>query len=175
MTKAALATGGAAALLLGGAGTLAFWTDIGLATGTDVNSGTLTMANGACDEWTLDGGGPITEGIVPGDAITTDCAMTVGGTGDHLALGDIEVSSPEWAETNPLTADLTVDIAGATLDGVELVLPLTTPVPVAASSPLVVSVEATFPTDSVNNTQALTATLDNVTVLVTQAHVDPTP
>ncbi|MFI6425869.1 alternate-type signal peptide domain-containing protein [Promicromonospora sp. NPDC050880] len=175
LTKAALATGGAAALLLGGAGTLAFWTDDGLATGTDVTSGTLTMTDGACGDWTLDGGGAVTEGIVPGDTVTTDCALTVGGTGDHLALGDITVTAPTWAEDNALTAVLDVAVSGATLDGAPVTLPLAEPVPVEAASDLVVTVAATFPDDAGNETQALTAALEDVTVQVTQAHLVPAP
>jgi alternate signal-mediated exported protein len=173
LTKAALATGGAAALLLGGAGTMAFWTDEGLATGTDVTSGTLAVTDGACGDWTLDGGGAVTEGIVPGDTVTTSCALTVGGTGDHIALGDITVTAPAWAETNALTGALDVAVDGATLDGTPLVLPLVEPVAVDAASALVVTVAATFPTESGNDTQALTATLQNVTVQVTQAHLVP--
>ncbi|WP_275001188.1 alternate-type signal peptide domain-containing protein [Promicromonospora iranensis] len=174
LTKAALATGGAAVLLLGGAGTLAFWTDEGLATGTDVTSGTLTVTDGTCGAWTLDGGGTVAGGIVPGDTVTADCALTVGGTGDHLALGDITVSAPTWAETNALTGALEVAVDGATLDGTELTLPLTDPVAVEAASDLVVTVAATFPEDSGNDTQALTASLEDVTVQVTQAHLAPT-
>ncbi|WP_369373560.1 alternate-type signal peptide domain-containing protein [Promicromonospora sp. Populi] len=175
LTKAALATGGAAVLLLGGAGTLAFWTDEGLATGTDLTAGTLTMTDGTCGDWTLDGGDAITEGIVPGDTVTADCALTLGGTGDHLALGDITVSAPTWAEVNALTGVLEVDVESATLDAVELTLPLTEPVAVEAASDLVVTIAATFPEDSGNDTQALTASLEDVTVQVTQAHVDSTP
>lgn len=173
LTKAAFATGGAAVLLLGGAGTLAFWTDDGLATGTDVTSGELAVTDGACGEWTLDGGGAVTEGIVPGDTITMDCALTVGGTGDHLALGDITVTAPAWTEANPLTDALEVAIDGATLDDTPLTLPLEEPVTVEAASDLVVTVAATFPEDAGNDTQALTASLENVTVQVTQAHLAP--
>lgn len=175
LAKAALATGGAAALLLGGAGSLAFWTDDGLATGTDLVAGSLSVTDGACGDWILDGGGPVTEGVVPGDTLTADCALTVGGTGDHLALGDITVSAPTWAEDNALTGALAIAVDSATLDGVELTLPLTDPVAVEAASDLVVTVAATFPEDSGNETQALTATLEDVTVQVTQAHVVPVP
>jgi hypothetical protein len=49
-------------------------------------------------------------------------------------------------------------------------------VAVEAASDLVVTVAATFPEESGNDTQALTATLEDVTVQVTQAHlVPPTP
>lgn len=175
LTKAALATVGAAALLVGGAGTLAFWTDDGLSTGTDVTAGSLAVTDGVCGEWTLDGGGAVTDGIVPGDTITTNCSLTVAGVGDHIALSDITVSAPTWAADNALTAVLDVGTESATLDGAELTLPLTEPVPVAAASPLVVTVSAEFPADSANDTQGLIAALEDVTVQVTQAHVVPAP
>ncbi|MDR7385361.1 alternate-type signal peptide domain-containing protein [Promicromonospora iranensis] len=171
LTKAALATGGAAVLLVSGAGTLALWTDEGLATGTDDTSGTLAVTDGTCGAWTFDGGGAVTEGIVPGDTVVADCALTVGGTGVHLALDDITVSAPTWAETDALTGALEVAVDGATLDGAALTLPLTDPVAVEAASDLVVTVAATFPEASGDHTQALTATLEDVTVQVTQGHL----
>jgi alternate signal-mediated exported protein len=175
LTKAAIAVGGAAVLLVGGAQTIAYWTAEGTATGTDVSAGTLTMTDGACGEWTLDGGGAVTDGIVPGDTVTTTCSLTVGGTGDHLALGEITVSSPTWGADNALTEALDLSLTSATLGGDTLTLPLTDPVPVGASSPLVVSLEAAFDTAAGNDTQALTAALEDVTVQVTQAHVVPAP
>ncbi|GAA1986548.1 hypothetical protein GCM10009718_24960 [Isoptericola halotolerans] len=173
LTKAALATGAGALLLLGGAQTLAYWTADGTATGTDVTAGTLTMTDGACGDWLLETGVPVAEGIVPGDTLTTTCTLTVGGTGDHLALGEITVSDPTWAEANALTASLDVSLAGATLGGAELDLPLAEPAPFSGTQDLVVSVEAVFDTAAGNDTQALTAALDDVTVQVTQAHLVP--
>ncbi|WP_277210087.1 alternate-type signal peptide domain-containing protein [Isoptericola croceus] len=173
LTKAALATGAGALLLLGGAQTLAYWTAEGTATGTDVTAGTLTMTDGACGEWLLDDGSAVVEGIVPGDTLTTTCTLAVSGTGDHLALGDITVSDPGWAEDNPLTAALEISPASATLGGEELTLPLAEPVPVAVDDELVVTVEAEFDTAAGNDTQTLTAALDDVTVQVTQAHLVP--
>jgi alternate signal-mediated exported protein len=172
LTKAALATGGAAALLLGGAGTLAFWTAEGTATGSDVVSGSLTMTDGECGDWTLDGGGPVVEGIVPGDTVTSECTLAVSGTGDHIALGDVEVSEASWVETNDLTAALVLDAASATLDGAPLTLPIAEPVAVNADSELVVTVSATFP-EGATTGQGLTATLSDVTVTVTQDHLVP--
>lgn len=173
LTKAALATAGAAALLVGGAGTLAFWTAEGSATGTDVTSGTLTLADGACADWELDGGGAVTEGIVPGDTVTTDCTMALDGTGDHLGLSAITVTEPAWTETNALTGALELAVDSATLDGAEVTLPLAESVPVTGPSDLVVTVAATFPEDAADDTQALTATLEAVTVSVVQDHVVP--
>jgi len=173
LTKAAFATAGAAALLVGGAGTLAFWTAEGLATGTDVTAGTLTMTDGACAEWTLDGGGAITEGIVPGDTVTADCTMEIDGTGDHLGLSDITVTDPTWDATNSLTDALEVTVDSATLGGAELTLPLTESVPLDGPADLVVSVAATFSAEADDTTQGLTAALADVTVQVTQDHVVP--
>jgi alternate signal-mediated exported protein len=174
LTKAALATAGAAALLVGGAGTLAFWTAQGTATGTGVTSGTLTLAAGACAEWTLDGGGEIAEAIVPGDTITTDCTMAIAGTGDHLGLSAITVTDPVWTGDAALVDALDLAVTGATLGGEELALPLTESVPLAGPGDLVVSVEAAFSEEAVNDTQGLAATLDDVVVQVTQDHVVPT-
>lgn len=173
LTKAAIAAGGAAVLLLGGATTLAYWTADGTATGTDVTAGTLTMSDGECGAWALDGGGAVSAGIVPGDTVTSTCAMTVGGTGDHLALGDITVSSPTWETENALTGALELSISSATLAGQELTLPLAEPVAVSASDELLVTLEATFDETAGNETQTLTAALQDVTVQVTQAHVAP--
>ncbi|MCK0115554.1 alternate signal-mediated exported protein [Isoptericola sp. CG 20/1183] len=173
LTKAALATGGGALLLLGGAQTLAYWTADGTATGTDMTAGTLTMSDGTCGEWLLDDGTPVTEGIVPGDTLSTTCTLAVGGTGDHLALGEITVSDPAWAEANALTAALDVSLAEATLGGTALTLPLVEPVPVAATDELVVSVDAVFDTTAGNDTQGLVAALEDITVQVTQAHDVP--
>jgi alternate signal-mediated exported protein len=173
LTKAALATGAGAVLLLGGIPTIAYWTADGTATGTDVTSGTLTMSDGACDDWLLDDGTPVTEGIVPGDTVTSTCTLAISGTGDHLALGEITVSNPAWVEENALTTALDISPTAATLGGTELTLPLAEPVPVEADDELVVTVEAVLDEAAGNDTQDLTAALDDITVQVTQAHVVP--
>ncbi|GAB6937817.1 hypothetical protein JCM11754A_13410 [Isoptericola variabilis] len=175
LTKAAIAVGGAAVLLVGGAQTIAYWTAQGTATGSDVTAGTLTMSDGACGDWTLDGGGSVAAGIVPGDTVTTTCTLAVGGTGDHLALGEITVSSPTWEAENALTGALDLTLTSATLGGETLELPLTEPVPVGETDSLVVNLEAAFDTAAGNDTQTLTAALEDVTVQVTQAHVVPAP
>src|SRR5690606_16043676 len=80
LTKAALATGGAAALLLGGAGTLAYWTAEGTATGPDLVAGSFTVTATECDDaWTLDDGTPLPAdgAIVPGDTVTLECVYTM--------------------------------------------------------------------------------------------------
>src|SRR5262245_410258 len=106
LTKAAIATGGAALLLLGGAGTVAVWTAEGTSTGTQVAAGNLAVEDGTCGAWEFadgDGGGPVTEGIVPGDVVVTTCELSVTGQGDHLAIDDVVVTAPTWAVENGLT------------------------------------------------------------------------
>lgn len=172
LTKAAIATGGAAALLLGGAGTLAYWTAEGTATGTDVSSGSLTVTDGACGEWAYapeDGGGPVTEGIVPGDVVVSDCTLTVTGDGDHLGIDDVAVTAPTWAAENGLTAELTLGVGEAELDGA--VVP-ETGVAVTGTHTLTVEATATFTgATATNASQNLTAALEDVTVTVTQTHI----
>jgi len=173
LTKAAIATGGAAVLLLGGAGTVAFWTAEGSATGTSVTSGNITVTNGTCGAWEFspqDGGGPITTGIVPGDVVQTTCTLTVSGTGDHLGIGDIAVTDPTFATTNPLTDQLTLGVGTATLDGTAV--PATGVALTAGSHTLSVVATATFTgATATNASENLTATLQDVTVTVTQAHI----
>src|SRR5262245_15880304 len=111
LTKAAIATGGAAVLLLGTAGTLAFWTDDGTANGTAISAGSLTVANGTCGAWEFadsDVGGPVTA-IVPGDTVQSECTFNVGGTGDHLGISNVVVSDPVFSGgTGALAGVLTV-------------------------------------------------------------------
>lgn len=180
LTKAAVATGGAAVLLLGGAGTLAFWTADGTATGTAITSGTLTVTDGACDPWTYtaaDGGGAVGL-VVPGDDVQTLCTVTVQGTGTHLGVTAELDGAPAFGETNALVTALAPSLApgDVLLDG--------QPVPaegfdISDGDPhdLAVTVTASFPygdaTAPGNDTQGLTATLDDVVVNVAQTHLTP--
>src|SRR5919112_1068959 len=100
LTKAAVATGGAAVLLLGAEGT---------ATGTALTSGNLAVTAGTCADWVYtaeDGGGAVTL-IVPGDTVETECTLTVTGEGDHLAVTAALADGAAFAETNPLAEALT--------------------------------------------------------------------
>src|SRR5262245_47111138 len=156
LTKAAIATGGAAVLLLGTAGTLAFWTADGSATGTAISAGSLTVADGTCAAWTFaasDGGGPVTA-IVPGDTVQSECTLTVGGTGEHLGISNIVVSDPVFSSPagQELAGLLTVAPSSVTYNGTAVAITnpttgaLATPVEVTgAATPLVVTVTATFP------------------------------
>ena len=182
LTKAAIATGGAAVLLVGGGGTLAYWTADASATGTALTSGTLTATDGSCDPWEFtaaDGGGAVTL-VVPGDEVQTTCTVTVQGTGDHLgvtaALAD---DTAAFAETNALatalapslaTSDVLVDGTPADADGVSIAD--------GASHEVSVTVTASFPygstADNTTNVPGgLTATLDDVTITVQQTHTPP--
>ena len=181
LTKAAVATGGAAVLLLGGAGTMAYWTATATATGSGMTSGTLTATGSTCTDWEFaaaDGGDGTVDGtpavglIVPGDIVASSCTVTVTGTGDHLAVTAALAGDTAFAETNPLTADMTLATGDVTVDGA--------PAPAegidlsdGAAHTIQVVVTATFPygdaTDiSANDTQDLTATLSDVTVTVEQ-------
>ncbi|WP_460753655.1 alternate-type signal peptide domain-containing protein [Myceligenerans cantabricum] len=177
LTKAAIATGGAAVLLLGGAGTLAFWTAEGTAEGPDIVAGSFSVTSSVCDdEWTLDDGTPLTGGsaIVPGDTVTLECVYTIGGEGQHLALGAVEVGAPAWEADNALTAELTLDEPTFTVNDAEPTLPA----PIAAGDTVEVNLGVAFDGPGATNAsqstvEQLVAALASVTVTLTQAHSEP--
>lgn len=183
LTKAALATGGAAVLLLGGAGTVAYWTAQGTATGTALTSGDMSVTDGTCDAWqytTADGGGPATL-IVPGDSVQTTCTITVTGKGDHLGVTATLSGTTAFAESNPLATALTPTLTTSSVevDGTAVPTDPTQGVSIATggSHTITAVVTADFPYGSAttpgNNTQDLTATLDNVVLAVVQTHTLP--
>ena len=176
-TKGALAAGAAAALLLGGAGSLAYWTDQGTANGGSITTGSLSLSDGTCaGGWTYadgsDAGGAVTT-IVPGDSITRDCTFTVNGSGDHLtaevsAPGDLTYTTTGGTPTTmQLTASGTYDVGGTTVaDGDSFA--------VTDGSTLTAHIVVTFPygdatTINADDTENLTATLNAITVTLTQA------
>jgi alternate signal-mediated exported protein len=182
LTKAAIATGIAAVLLLGGAGTIAYWTGTGSATGTAVTSGELTVTGGTCAAWTYaasDGGGAITD-VVPGDTLQTVCSITVSGTGDHLGVtATLDASSAAFGETNPLVSALTLSEGAVEVDG-EPVPDTGDGISISGGATHTVSVEVTASfaygdatATALNNTQNLTATLNNITINVVQTHIAP--
>lgn len=180
LTKAAIATGGAAVLLLGGAGTYAFWTADATATGTSFTSGTLTATGGTCADWTYaqgsDAGSAVTL-VVPGDVVQTTCTVTVTGTGDHLAV-DATFGGAKFAETNALTSAITLATGAVTLDGAAVANPVD--ISAGGSHTVTVAVTATFPfgdatTTSLNDTQNLTAALSDVTITFQQAQTAENP
>ncbi len=181
-TKGALAAGAAAALLIGGAGTLAYWTAEDSADGGPIASGHLTLAsNDDCDTWVYAPGsasaGETVTAFVPGDVVTTTCSFVVGATGDNLAA---TVNVPDALEfTVPDdAASFDADVAASfTLDGAELAdgdtITEANDGHVLASTFLVTIPHGDETTVNVNDTQDITATLDTLTVTLTQ--VDPNP
>lgn len=171
--KGAVAASAAAVLLLGGAGSLAYWTDSATVSGGTFSSGHLSLVtddtNTGCSGWTLDsagGGGTFTPGttlLVPGDSVTETCAFTLNATGDHMS-GTVDASA--GTATGDLADSLDISVSGLTLNGT------------AATSftedndgdALGVNVTVTFPADSDNSTQDLSAVLDDITVTATQTH-----
>ncbi|MDR3068853.1 MAG: alternate-type signal peptide domain-containing protein [Cellulomonas sp.] len=185
LTKAAIATGGAAVLLLGGAGTVAYWTAQGTATGTEVTSGNLSVAAGTCAAWqytAADGGGAVTL-IVPGDTVETTCTLQVTGQGDHLGITATLDEATAFAESNDLVTALTPTLTTGSVEinGVAVPADPTQGVYIGSggSHTVTVAVTAAFPygdaTASGNSTQDLDATLDNVVVNVVQTHTPPSP
>jgi alternate signal-mediated exported protein len=183
LTKAAVATGGAAVLLIGGLGTAAYWTGTGKATGTKVQSGTLTVTDGACDPWkyTQAGGGGAATLIVPGDTVETVCTVKVKGTGDHLGVkASFDPTTAGWNEQNDLVSALKLTQGAVQLDG--------QPVPAdglsiadGAEHTVTLAVQAEFPygdatTVSTNPTQNLPATLKDVSIQIVQVNTaNPSP
>jgi alternate signal-mediated exported protein len=180
-TKAALAATTAAVLLLGGAGTLASWNDSETIGGGAIASGSLSLTQESgqtCTAWALDaagGGGAFVPGttlVVPGDVITRTCTYTVNATGEHLAA-TVDLATPSFGETNELvsalqpTATYTRDPgtgAVALADGAQITDDNDGDVLTAA-------VSVTFDAATSGTTaQEMTATLDALTVTLTQTH-----
>jgi alternate signal-mediated exported protein len=168
-TKGALAASAAAILLLGGAGSLAYWNasqDVG---GVGIASGELKLSAPDCGTgWTLEGGDAFTGSseIVPGDTLTKVCSFTVTASGDHLAA-DLAADTAAFASANDLTSELTV---GATFEIAG------DPIPAQITSAndgdvIVATVTVGFDgPGATNDSQALTATLDAITITAQQVH-----
>ena len=173
-TKGALAAGAAAVLLLGGAGSLAFWTDSETIDGGTVESGHLKLADGTCgDGWLLDGGAVFVPGtkLVPGDTLTKTCSYTVDAAGDHLTA-ELDATGPtDVAGAQALVDELEFS-ASYELNGSAVTDP--TDVAVADNDALSAVLMITWPYGVEDNDSnvvgGLQATLDAVTVTVTQNH-----
>ena len=183
-TKGALAASAAGILLLGGAGSLAYWTADGEANGGSITAGTLTLGDGACDAaWTYatgsaGAGGTVTL-FVPGDVVTKQCTFAVGATGDNLAAevgapASVTYDSVPTGTSLSLTADTTFAISGSPgrvlVDG-------DTITSADGGQTITATFEVTIPfgTDETgapivngNDTQGIVATLDALTVTLTQ-------
>lgn len=183
-TKGAVAAGGPAVLLMGGAGTLAFWTATGDAEGGVINAGTLTLTPVGCDDdWVYAtgqaGAGTTVNLFVPGDVVTKECTFTVGATGDNLSA---TVDAPDTLTfvTDPAvtsfdaTVDATYDVGGTPIadggtitdanDSDTLTVAFVVDIPYGTADPTGVND---------NDMQNVEATLDTLTVTLTQA--DPNP
>ncbi|MFC7359738.1 alternate-type signal peptide domain-containing protein [Nocardioides astragali] len=184
-TKAACAATAAAVLLLGGASTMASWNDSKTIAGGAIKSGSLSLTQETgqtCTAWTLDGAGgggafvPGTTLVVPGDVITRTCTYTVNATGEHLAA-TVGLASPSFDETNDLVSALTAD-ADYTIDADPLEDPAAATIADGAAitsandgDVLSAAVSVTFSSATAGTTaQEMTATLDALTVSLTQTH-----
>ena len=170
--KGALAAGGAAVLLLGGLGTLAYWSDSQDVTGTGITSGELKLGAPDCGTgWTLDGGTVFTtQLLVPGDVITKTCTLDLVATGVHVAA-DLSISTADWAAgsatalTDELSASAVFTVGGATTTRV------TEADDTGVTDEIEAVIEVTFTgTSATNASQALSATLDTITVSAVQDH-----
>lgn len=174
-TKGALAAGTAAVLLLGGAGSLAYWSDSAAVGGSDIATGHLSLSDASSTGWVHADGelaGQDVTSIVPGDSISQEFTFTINASGDNLAA---ELTTPESVEAEiggdatPTTLELPVS-ATYTIDG--------SPAPATISEAndgdvVTVVVEVDFPfgdvdTVNANDTQDLVASLDDLTVQLTQ-------
>lgn len=186
-TKGALATAAAAALLMGGASTLASWSDDATVEGGSVTTGSLSLDAVSCDsDWVYDDGAllpnALTNGIVPGDAITKSCTFTIGAVGDNLA------ASPSVPGT--ITVETTAVGSGDSVTPATLELPVTATYKLGTADftsddtiteaddgkTLTATIVVSFPFGdpvevNANDTQNVVATLDGLTVGLTQ--VDP--
>ncbi len=183
-TKGAVAAGGAAVLLMGGAGTLAFWTATGDAEGGAINAGTLTLTPVGCDvNWVYAAGsagaGTTVNLFVPGDSVTKECTFTVGATGDNLsatidAPNTLTFTTDPAATSFDATVGATYDLGGTAIadggtitdaDGGEtLTVDFVVTIPFGTADPAGIND---------NDMQGVEATLDTLTVTLTQ--VDPNP
>lgn len=173
-TKGALAAAAAAVLLLGGAGTLAYWTDSATTDGTTISTGHLNLDAEDCGAgWTLDGGAAFTDQLlVPGDSLTKDCTYTLDIAGEHLTEVDFAVEAP----TDVTGAQALIDELGVTatveLNGTEQAS--ATNVSVSDGDEVTVGIVIDWPYGVENNDSnqpgGLSATLDELTVTVTQNH-----
>lgn len=172
-TKGALAAATAAVLLLGGATTLAYWTDTGSADGGTITTGTMSLSDGTCGSWAYEGGSedgdPVTL-MVPGDAVTKSCTFTIGATGDHLSATLSVPSELTYTTSKPATS---LDLDASATYTVGDTAGQTTITSADGGETLTVAFVVTMPfgnntTVNLNDTQELTATLDDLTVTLTQ-------
>lgn len=177
-TKGAVAAAGAAVLLLGGAGSLAYWTATGTGTGGSITAGTLTLSSGTCGTWNYaagkTGNGNPVNLFVPGDVVTNTCAFNVGASGDNLSatVGTPTTLHLVGSGTFAATVATTYDINGTPFNpstqkvtsadgGKALTATFIVTIPYGTN-------QSGTPIVNGNDTQGITAALDNLTVTLTQ-------
>jgi len=185
-TKGTLAAAAGAVLLLGGAGSLAYWNASATVNGGAVTTGSLTLSGGTCGAtWVYANGtaaGQTVAKVVPGDSITKSCTFTVGASGDHLSasLGapatTAYTKSPAGAGTDSLTVATTYTIdrtpVATLVNGDKLT---STDNGKTLTAKFVVTMPYGSPTVNGNDTQDLTATLNALTVTLTQDTLGANP
>jgi alternate signal-mediated exported protein len=179
-TKGALAAGAAAVLLLGGAGTLAYWSDSIDLPGGSVTSGELKLENADCDDdWVYAAGsasaGQTVNLFVPGDVISKKCTFDIVATGDNLSADLVVPSTATFASVSPAAPSFSATVAATYEDADGDPLPAT--ITDANDGTVTATINVTFPygtgqndpaPENINDTQAVTATLDAITVSVEQ-------
>jgi alternate signal-mediated exported protein len=117
-TKGAIAAGAAGILLLGGAGTFAVWSDTAAISAGNVSTGELSLAlTGTAGAWTYAGGATtVTEGIVPGDVITSTQEAVITASGDNIAgsftVGTLAGPLPAGVTASISTVETEADLTG---------------------------------------------------------------
>lgn len=175
-TKGAIAAGAALLLLLGGAGTLSYWSDESSLAEGQISTGSLALGEAEwASGWVYAEGnaraGEAVTTIVPGDSIQRVATVTVDISGDNIQA---QLSTPASVDvtvagdSQPTTLSMPVT-ATYLLDGEAAPATLTSANDGDVIQATIV-VNFPFGSDAVNgnDTQNLVATLDGLTVGVTQ-------
>ncbi len=187
LTKGSIAAAAAGVLLLGGLGTVAFWTDSETIAGGNVTAGELKLGEPVCtptgDAWVYAAGNPGAGTpvglIVPGDTIAKTCTFLITATGDNLEA-DLVIPDTVEVTSVPAAPSLEANVTAVyTTDGVptgETITEANDDETVSAT----IEVEFPFGTDedgdplvNANDTQAILASLADITVTLTQTVVTP--
>lgn len=179
LTKGAISAAAASVLLLGGATSLAYWNDAQSTPGTVVNSGHLKLNTQAAGQWRLNGEAtaynPASQRLVPGDALSKTAVFVVDAEGDYLNA-EFSATNPAWASGSAAALTNELQLTGSyqvsTDNGTTWSAPVTGSAPVADGDLVRAVLTINWPFGVLNNNSnvaaGLNATLDNVTVTVTQ-------
>lgn len=187
-TKAAVAAGAAAVLLTGGAGSLAYWTDSQGVNAGSITSGELKLGAASCDtSWVYNGTSTAVVKFVPGDVVTKKCTFSITATGDHLSAKVTAPATAALAGTSPASSKATVETTYA-LSGTGGASGAVVNDGVITSADNAKTLTATFkvsvpfgsdetatPKVNANDTQAWTATLNALSVKLTQTQTAANP